>query len=618
MTRNRQAGRKLQRKTRYSKKTLPFVSVWGNVHPSNNQLRVINKGLKYVEKPRYFPKSSVLEGLQAFKRRMRLKLYFANKDENNARVIKKFRNPSNFQPPANNVVLENYLKNLDEKLSVWMRNKNELTRNPAVLIRNKILKRLRKDRTLVFKKQDKGSSGVIIDKNLYVQKGLEFLENAAYFQEIQHDETEKVASVLSELLKQGRINSEITQKMWEFLDPVLNNCMRLANLYFLPKMHKDPPKVRPIVSANNTPTERIGIFLDHFLQPLVEDQFTYLKDTKEVIRKIESQPFPQDCVLMTLDVTSLYTNIDHDLALELVSKRLALTENKTYAIPRPSTSFLSKLTQFLINNNIFEFNNKIYKQTIGLAMGNVAAPAISDVVLFEIEKELLKVLGENTVFYGRYRDDILLILKNGEKTLEEVLDHANSLSELIKFEGNASCESATFLDLVIYKGSRFEGSKILDLKIKEKPFGSNAYLHRSSCHPSHVFKGLIKGEIIRSIRNNSDETEHLKHLESLSRTFLSRGYSKKELNAAYASTLFENRKIYLEQNTKKENTYSGNMLPYSLQWFPGCTELKRILNQNWDLIQNDPVLSKIFPESPKLVFKKGINTADYLVSAKLN
>ena len=78
-------------------------------------------------------------------------------------------------------------------------------------------------------------------------------------------------------------------------------------MYFLKK-----PTARPIVSGCDGPTERISAYLDHWLQPQAKSLPSYIKDTKDIIKYIESTNLPKHCILCTLDVSSLYTNIPTD------------------------------------------------------------------------------------------------------------------------------------------------------------------------------------------------------------------------------------------------------------------------------------------------------------------
>ncbi len=85
-------------------------------------------------------------------------------------------------------------------------------------------------------------------------------------------------------------------------------------LYALPKVHKhitDTPPGRPILLAIGSLTEKkIFAFVDHFLQPHVTSLPSYVKDSVEFVKMIQSiQLLNELCVLVTMDIESLYTNI---------------------------------------------------------------------------------------------------------------------------------------------------------------------------------------------------------------------------------------------------------------------------------------------------------------------
>ena len=91
---------------------------------------------------------------------------------------------------------------------------------------------------------------------------------------------------------------------------------RTSLFYMLPKIHKrlDNPPGRPIVSGNGCPTERISQLVDFFLQPTVKELPSYLRDTTHFLCRLQNLgTLPRDCLLVTMDVASLYTNIPNDL-----------------------------------------------------------------------------------------------------------------------------------------------------------------------------------------------------------------------------------------------------------------------------------------------------------------
>ena len=70
------------------------------------------------------------------------------------------------------------------------------------------------------------------------------------------------------------------------------------------------PPGRPVVAGIGCLTEKISQFVDHFLNPISKKVKSYVQDTNDFIRQISSfTELPEGRMLVTMDVTSLYTNI---------------------------------------------------------------------------------------------------------------------------------------------------------------------------------------------------------------------------------------------------------------------------------------------------------------------
>lgn len=117
----------------------------------------------------------------------------------------------------------------------------------------------------------------------------------------------------------------IATKQREFLFGPNDHCESL--FYLLPKRHKDPsswtvpnavPPGRPIVSDCNSTIFNVSLYIDSFLGLLSTRHQSYLKDTYHFLNIISLLKLPSDTCLFTLDVDSLYTNIDMDAGLQTV------------------------------------------------------------------------------------------------------------------------------------------------------------------------------------------------------------------------------------------------------------------------------------------------------------
>lgn len=58
-----------------------------------------------------------------------------------------------------------------------------------------------------------------------------------------------------------------------------------------PKLHKFifPPPMRPIVAGIGSMGERLGAWVDSFLQPLVDIMPSYIRDSKHVVMLLDGQ-----------------------------------------------------------------------------------------------------------------------------------------------------------------------------------------------------------------------------------------------------------------------------------------------------------------------------------------
>lgn len=82
-------------------------------------------------------------------------------------------------------------------------------------------------------------------------------------------------------------------------------------LVFLEKLHKNPYKIRPIVSGIEGPTEHLSAFLDTILKPIVSKLPSFVRDSTHIVATLTDLKLPSEVILVTIDVSSLYTSIPH-------------------------------------------------------------------------------------------------------------------------------------------------------------------------------------------------------------------------------------------------------------------------------------------------------------------
>ena len=105
------------------------------------------------------------------------------------------------------------------------------------------------------------------------------------------------------------------QKVHELPNLVVSTCPSSYPDNFIIETQRlsiNPPG-RPIVSGIGPLTEYVFAFVDRELQPLLANIPSYIKDTTDTLNKLSRiDNLPDNTILVTLDVTALYSSIPHN------------------------------------------------------------------------------------------------------------------------------------------------------------------------------------------------------------------------------------------------------------------------------------------------------------------
>ena len=125
-------------------------------------------------------------------------------------------------------------------------------------------------------------------------------------------------------------------------------------------------KLRPIVAGSSCQTHRLSNLIDKLLRPYTRHFTVYFRDTTDFLN-ILSKSIPNDAILASFDIESLYSNIPHAPGLEAVD--YWLTKHSNIFKSRFSKDFILDGIQSIVENNTISFNNINFKQNRGTAMG---------------------------------------------------------------------------------------------------------------------------------------------------------------------------------------------------------------------------------------------------------
>ncbi|CAJ0946852.1 unnamed protein product [Ranitomeya imitator] len=265
-----------------------------------------------------------------------------------------------------------------------------------------------------------------------------------------------------------------------------------------------------------------------------------MKDTTDVLRRIDGLVLEEDMWLVTCDVESLYTSIDHSHGMRAAKFFLDMTNLGPELI-----HFILELLQFILTHNFFVFKDRPFLQLQGTAMGASCAPSYANLFLGLWERDtVLDTPGHSSVVsWLRYIDDIFFIWQGSTSQLDMFLNHLNINSFNIKLTWAFSQNSVNFLDLSILKSS--DGSIITD--VFRKSTSTNALLHFSSSHPPKLKSSIPVGQFLRMRRICSDDGAFHKQAADLTRRFRMRGYKYADINRGYSRSLHLDRPSLLAE-----------------------------------------------------------------------
>ena len=502
------------------------------LNPSEHSL--LEKGLNFIPTPKEITNTPILEAASKFSRRLKLAYYYR---KSRSGFAPKFVPKSSWVPLDKHIPTQvlDTIENINSDLSELQAPQHKNNLNKAEI---KALRNIRSNPDIVIKPADKGSATVIMDKQNYINEGMRQLNDNRYYKKIENpiypETCLKVNEVLYDLLR----NKIISEKQFNYLKAPMEPRPRI--FYMLPKIHKpiekwpasNTPPGRPIISDCSSESYTVSEYIDHFLQPLASKHASYLKDTTDFLNKLKTVKITENSLLVTMDVESMYTNIDHESGMSAVKQAF-----ENYPDPiRPDEQILD-LLEISLKNNDFQFNGETFIQVKGTAMGKKYAPSYANIFMAKFETEALRKCALKPAAYFRFLDDIFMIWNHGREQLDYFLEILNSHHPSVKLTATIHENSIDFLDVTVFKGPKLEEKHIFDTKIYFKPTDTHQLLHKASFHPKHTFRGILKSQIMRYYRICSQATDFDAACSLVFKKLKDRGYSGRFLREIKTKTL---------------------------------------------------------------------------------
>ena len=282
--------------------------------------------------------------------------------------------------------------------------------------------------SVVIAEPDKGKGVVILNKVDYNKKLDQILaDNNKFKLDIkQKDNTVKTEQKIKQLVLNLKNSEKIDNATFIKIMP---SGSIIPRLYGKIKIHKNNAPARPVLSMTGSPMHELAKWIAALLREVISKTSIYsIKDSSDLISKLTQLDTQEKKLHMaSIDVTSLYTSIPLHECINYVCDCI----NHFSCFPLP----VCDLNEILITCTAsvqFLCNRQYYHQVDGVAMGSPLGPILAEAFMNMIESKIANTINSQTIFYGRYVDDCVVIADDTNK-INKTLDELNTLHDNVNF-----------------------------------------------------------------------------------------------------------------------------------------------------------------------------------------
>jgi hypothetical protein len=376
-----------------------------------------------------------------------------------------------------------------------------------------------KRKPLVYLPSDKGGEFCAIEKDRYLTAGMEHLTDTTTYEAVSHMKARsvevKINRIWSKICDTRKIPAGIKRSF-------LSNNTNIPRFYHLIKTHKDSEevKIRPIISNVNSPTTKISWLLSNILKPLLLNVPAHLESSSilvERLKALEPQKIREFPYPFSLDVVSLYTSIP---ITDAINNIMMIMESSQFSYKSLTPGDIQQLLQAVSTNTYLQFNDRLFLQKKGLAMGSSVSAILAILFMDTLERRIF-LSNQWVSSYARYVDDIFILTKNKE-TAESIHESMNGLHPEIQFEIEHPSNNA--LSLLDFEVKTNEQSGTIDLQFYKKKAKKNVFLNFRSAIPMNTKENIVRNERKRILDRCTSTETSMVHSESFDKILLNNDY----------------------------------------------------------------------------------------------
>jgi len=258
------------------------------------------------------------------------------------------------------------------------RDKYKDLRQPLATLENYL-----KEKDYVVLPTDKNLGTAVVTRQWFIEKSLSLLDDRNY-ECIPHEKFLKIVQRNMNLVEEAAVvadelgNTQLAQFLrCKIPDDGDAKSYVAPKFYGIPKIHKTPIKMRPILPCHSAITNPCAKYVSKCLKPIINSIPSIIRGTKDFVTKLQGIKIPLDrkAFLVTGDVVAFYPNVP-------LGKALMNALKWWQRFSKPKDLLVEKLFIRCLNtgnrNLAFRFIDKYYVQKQGLAMGVADSPDLAN------------------------------------------------------------------------------------------------------------------------------------------------------------------------------------------------------------------------------------------------
>ena len=157
-----------------------------------------------------------------------------------------------------------------------------------------------------------------------------------------------------------------------------------------------------------------------------------MKNAKDFVDRMQSMSVPETHKMISFDVVALYPSVPQEEALNVFEECLK-NDSELKSKTNITVRDLMKLFRTCLKKTYFVFNNQLYQQINGLAIGASSSVFLAEIFMMRLERRALQTFANPPDIWFRYVDDTFTHML--EEYIQDFLDHLNNQHERIKAIG---------------------------------------------------------------------------------------------------------------------------------------------------------------------------------------